>query len=81
MSEIWNGICDIVDDVVNAIILLLPTSPFSTYELPSEVKELLGYVNYFVPIKAMLDIATAWVACIASYYIYQTILRWANAIR
>lgn len=81
MTEIWNSITDIVDDVVNAIILLLPTSPFSTYELPPEVKELLGYVNYFVPIKAMLAIAASWVGCIAAYYIYQTILRWANAIR
>lgn len=81
MTEIWNSITDIVDDVVNAIILLLPTSPFSTYELPPEVKELLGYVNYFVPVKAMVVIAVSWVGCIATYYFYQTILRWANAIR
>lgn len=81
MSEIWNSICDVAEDIINAIILLLPTSPFSTFELPEEVQKLLGYVNYFVPVQAMVNIALAWVTCIAAYYVYQAILRWANAIR
>lgn len=81
MAEIWNGICGIADTIINAVLLLLPDSPFADIELPAEVQEILGYVNYFVPFQAMVNIAIAWTGAIGIFYIYQAILRWANAIR
>lgn len=81
IKSIWNGIVDVVDDIVNAIVLLLPDSPFADVDIPAEVVEIFGYVNYFVPVAAMLAIGTSWLAAIGVYYLYQTILRWARTIK
>ncbi|MEI3018457.1 MAG: hypothetical protein V8T38_15505 [Oscillospiraceae bacterium] len=50
-------------------------------EIPAEVKQLFGHVNYFVPVTAMLAIGTTWLTAIGVYYLYQTILRWAKTIK
>lgn len=81
MTSIWNGIVSGVNKILNAILFMLPDSPFADLEIPDEVRYIFGYVNYFVPIKAMLIIAGSWLTAIAIYYIYQTILRWAKAIK
>ncbi len=81
LKGFWNSITDIVNDIANAIVLLLPDSPFKDVEIPAEVKDIFGYVNYFVPIGAMLSIGTAWLSAIGIYYLYQTILRWAKTIK
>lgn len=81
MTSIWNGIVSGVNKILNAILFMLPDSPFADLEIPDEVRNIFGYVNYFVPIKAMLIIAGSWLTAIAIYYIYQTILRWAKAIK
>lgn len=81
LKSIWNSITDVVDDIVNAIVFLLPDSPFKDVEIPAEVQEIFGYVNYFVPVGAMLSIGTGWLTAIGIYYLYQTILRWAKTIK
>ena len=81
LKSIWNSITDVVDDIVNAIVILLPNSPFKDVEIPAEVRDIFGYVNYFVPVGAMLTIGTSWLAAIGIYYLYQTILRWAKTIK
>ena len=71
VKGIWNAITDVLDDIVNAIVLLLPDSPFKDVEIPAEVKQLFGYVNYFVPVTAMLAIGTTWLsACIIYIRLY-----------
>lgn len=80
-NKIWNGIADVVNGILSAILFLLPDSPFANVTIPDEVKQILGYVNYFVPIAAMLVIGTGWLAAIGIYYLYQTILRWAKTIK
>jgi hypothetical protein len=42
--------------------------------------ELLGYVNYFIPIAEMAAILSVWVVAIAAYYVASVALRWAKAI-
>lgn len=81
LKSIWNSITDVVDDIVNAIVFLLPDSPFKDVDIPAEVQQIFGYVNYFVPVGAMLSIGTGWLAAIGIYYLYQTILRWAKTIK
>lgn len=81
MTEFWNGFTDIANNILNAILFLLPDSPFADIEIPAEVKKILGYVNYFVPIRAMLIIAGSWISSIGVYYLYQLILRRIHAIR
>lgn len=81
LKKLWNGLCDILNDILSAVLILLPDSPFADVEIPPEVTSLLGYVNYFVPVGAMLGIGTGWLAAIGIYYLYQTILRWAKTIK
>lgn len=81
MTDFWNGLINVANTVVNAVLFLLPDSPFADIEIPEEVKKILGYVNYFVPIRAMLAIGGSWLAAIGVYYLYQVILRKVNAIK
>ena len=81
ITNIWNAITDAVDDIVNSVVILLPDSPFADVEIPAEVVSLMGYVNYFVPIAAMLAIGASWLVAIGTYYLYQTILRWTQTIK
>lgn len=80
-TEFWNGLINVGNKVLNAVLFLLPDSPFSDIEIPAEVKKILGYVNYFVPIRAMLAIGASWLAAIGVYYLYQVILRKVHAIK
>lgn len=81
MTEFWNGFTDIANKILNAVLLLLPDSPFADVVIPAEVQKILGYVNFFVPIRAMLIIAGSWISAIGIYYLYQIILRRIKAIR
>ena len=81
LKGLWNGLTDLIDDILAAVLILLPDSPFKNVDIPIEVKQILGYVNYFVPVAAMLAIGTGWLAAIGIYYLYQTILRWAKTIK
>lgn len=80
-KNLWNGAVNIANDVLSFVLALLPSSPFADIEIPQEVKNILGYVNYFIPIRAMLAIAGAWLGAIGVYYLYQVILRKVNAIK
>lgn len=80
-NKIWNWIVDLVNNIISAVMFVLPDSPFVNFTVPEEVQKILGYVNYFVPIGAMLGIAAAWLTAIGAYYLWQTILRWAKAIK
>lgn len=80
-KELWNGLINVTNTVLNAILFLLPTSPFADIQIPAEVKRILGYVNYFIPIRAMLIIGGSWLSAIGIYYIYQVMLRKVKAIK
>lgn len=69
-------------NIVEGILSILPDSPFKFLETISTgpVGEILRWVNWFVPVYAFVGIFQAWLAAIAVYYVYQIVLRWANAI-
>lgn len=74
---------DILSGGVNAILSLLPDSPFKildTLDPTGQIAEWLGFVNWFVPIYSFVGILEGWLACVALYYVYQIVLRWLNAI-
>lgn len=65
------------------VISIFPESPLQPLIQSLEgstVAEVLGYVNWFVPMGTMIGILTGWLACIAAYYVYQIILRWIKVI-
>lgn len=80
-KEFWNGLMDVTNDILNAILFMLPDSPFANVEIPQEVYKILGYVNYFIPIRAMLVIGSSWLAAIGVYYLFQVGLRYVKAIK
>ena len=42
--------------------------------------ELMGYINYFLPISEMAAILSLWVIAIGAYYVASVALRWVKAI-
>lgn len=62
--------------VLSAILSVFPDSPFQKYLQTYSISKWIGYINYFVPVSAIVDTLSAWTAAIAVYYIYQIVSRW-----
>lgn len=65
--------------LVSAVFYILPYSPFRLLEDPV-VEKYLGYINYFVPVSAMILILEVWLTGVGIYLISQVVLRWAKVI-
>lgn len=62
---------------------ILPDSPFlflDTISVDNIIYEYIQYINWFVPVNAIVAVLGAWTSAILVYYIVQVALRWANAI-
>lgn len=81
--EVFNNILGWIGDKLNELLsflcLVLPDSPFKLLDY-TPISDILPYINYFIPIDFMLDLMSAWLACILLYYGYSIILRWIKAI-
>lgn len=71
---------ELVDVLLEGIIKLLPTSPFSEF-----IEELgnipyVAYINWFIPIGRFVTIGVAWLSAISIYYMLMILLRWIRAI-
>lgn len=75
---------EIVTGGLMALLALLPDSPFKDLlddlAANAQIREILGMVNWFIPFYIFVPVLTAWLGCIAIYYIYQVALRWVKAI-
>lgn len=66
--------------LVDALLSFLPDSPFTAFlEKTASIPE-LGYLNYFIPVQEMIAVSEAWLACVAVFYLYQAVLRFAKMI-
>lgn len=79
MASIITSFLSWLKSMIVAAIDLLPDSPFQI-DLPDYVTDIVGYVNYFVPIGSMIKILTAWTAAILVWYAASLLLRWIKAI-
>lgn len=81
---------EIIYTVVNTIISgfctlitwgleLLPLSPLA-YVGEFIDTQILSYINWFVPVKTILNILGVWCSAMAVYYMVSVALRWAKAI-
>ncbi|MCL2051209.1 MAG: hypothetical protein FWG91_05730 [Lachnospiraceae bacterium] len=80
VESILGGLKGFLDAVVDTALNVLPISPFTEHidalaELPY-----LGYLNWFVPVGALVAIGTSWLVAIGIYYAIMIILRWVKAI-
>lgn len=73
IEQAFNGL-------IEAIVRVLPHSPFQAFI--SEFSELpfLGYLNWFIPVRSMLLVMAAWLIAVAAFYLYSVIARWVKLI-
>ena len=79
MGSIINSGISWLKGMAASVIDLLPDSPFQI-DVPDYVHEIIGYINYFVPIGSMVKILAAWTACILTWYLASLLMRWIKAI-
>lgn len=73
------SIIDFLLALIGAVLGFLPDSPFN-FEGASEFRQIMGYINYFIPIGTFIKILAGWLTAIGAYYVYSLILRWIKAI-
>lgn len=66
--------------ILSFIVVLLPDSPFTLLDY-TPIRDILPYINYFIPLDFMLSTLTAWGVAITIYYAYHIVLRWAKAVQ
>lgn len=78
--ELLEKLGETASGLMEKLIDLLPKSPIVYLTANPTVREYLGYINWFIPIYSMITLLEGWIVCIASYYVFQWILRWIKAI-
>ena len=62
------------------VLALLPRSPFQSFINAVDSIPYLAQLNWFFPVSECLVVMQAWLTCVAVYYLYQMIMRYANII-
>ena len=78
--DFLNSLSETVSSIGDKIIGILPKSPFTFLDANPQVKEVLGFLNWFFPIDTMIALTETWLIAIGIYYVVQALLRWANII-
>lgn len=71
---------ELIQKFGQTILSVLPKSPIK--EILSSVgkPDWLGYLNWFIPVNAIIIMLVIFLSAISIYYLYQIILRWVKAI-
>lgn len=73
LSSIW-------DAFAQALLSVLPTSPFAGYIDAFRDLPFLGWINWFVPVRAILTVLASWLGAVALFYLYSIAMRWLKII-
>lgn len=79
-TNIFNALANLVMKFFNALLSLLPQSPFVAFLDAMEKWEFLKTLNWIVPIGTFISIGTAWLTAIGVYYAWSVVLRWIKAV-
>lgn len=62
---------------------ILPDSPFLVLDTmdTTEFYQYFKWLNWFIPVGAILNVLTLWCTAILVYYVVQIVLRWSRAIQ
>ena len=71
---------EIIKQFLNAVLGLLPTSPFIAFIDAFESLPYMGYLNWFIPVSTFIAIGQAWLLSVGIFYLYSIVLRWVRAI-
>lgn len=83
IADIVNELLQDVVAVVNLLTSWMPDSPFQKpiSEMRNNIgSDILGYINYFLPVSEFLAVVSVWVPAVFIYYASSTVLRWAKSI-
>ena len=64
---------------IDKLLNIFPHSPF-TWISSSSFGDLIGKINYFVPVYDFITMLEAWLVAISVYYLYSIFARWLKAI-
>lgn len=78
--DFFNSVSSGFKELGHKLLTVLPKSPIVYLEADPQIKTYLGYVNWFIPIYAMISVLEAWLVCIAVYYVVSVALRWLKVV-
>lgn len=71
-------VLDAIYSMLEFFLLLLPNSPIQKTELvvgDGPFREIMSFINYFVPVGTMIGIMSAYIAAVVIWYVVRWILR------
>lgn len=68
------------DKLGSGLMEVLPTSPFRDFLDEFANLPFLGYLNWFVPVRSILVVLSAWLGAVALFYAYSIVMRWLKVI-
>lgn len=74
--DFLNFVVENFNDLGNMIVELLPKSPIVWISRDAEIGKYMAYVNWFIPVYAIIATLEAWLVAVAGWYAFQVILRW-----
>lgn len=81
VSNVIYAICEGIASVISYLFSFLPDNPFSDFSVPSEVSEVLGYVNWFLPVKQIILVIGLWLSAIIVIIISKLVLNFFQVIK
>lgn len=71
---------ELFDSFAQALLNVLPLSPFAKYIDAFSDLPFLHWLNWFVPIKACLVVFSGWLVAVGLFYAYSIVMRWLKMI-
>lgn len=70
MGATLNAIGGVINQLLTALLNLLPDSPFKDICVFVDEYEILGILNWIIPFDRFSLILDTWLVCVSAYYIY-----------
>lgn len=80
INQLMEWITNLVQNIGNALLSLLPTSPFRNFIDGWTPPEYLGWLNWFFPVGEIITILGIWLGSITLFYLYSIVMRWIKMI-
>lgn len=78
--DFLNWLSETFQKIADGIFNSLPKSPIVYLEANDEIKQIISYINWFIPIYTWITILETWLSCILVWYAVQIVLRWIKII-
>lgn len=79
-SIVGSAVSDFFVWVTDGVSNVLPLSPTVDAAWLEVLRSYAGYVNYFIPVGAILTFLSAVLVCVGVYYVAMIVLRWARIV-